>query len=340
MVSEEKDVEPIIPLGKMVSVLKCSLDWSGDAGLRIWHPSRGWLPVKDRGGCPHVPKELAMKLINEIEEKSKQEDDDRTSEVKKAEGGTRGEEEKWLQDFVDCHPVLRELPEKLKKRLVVPIEEKIGKIPGVNKRDRKRWYQKGVTVHLYSGEPGGFNLEAAVKEKGGDLRRLLEVDVKKGKEFDMVEDPMYSSLLRMAMDDVVEAVVCGPNCRTRSVLRHIPIPGQPDAPRPVRRWGGEEWGNWDNTSEERRKVEEDDVMLWRARSQLIIGGLFNHIYQRCSSWWSNQVLLRTILRWCRSGGLRSGRSFVKCMVGERFISTRAIGVERLRNQPQLVEAWS
>lgn len=264
MVSEEKDVEPIIPLGKMVSVLKCSLDWSGDAGLRIWHPSRGWLPVKDRGGCPHVPKELAMKLINEIEEKSKQEDDDRTSEVKKAEGGTRGEEEKWLQDFVDCHPVLRELPEKLKKRLVVPIEEKIGKIPGVNKRDRKRWYQKGVTVHLYSGEPGGFNLEAAVKEKGGDLRRLLEVDVKKGKEFDMVEDPMYSSLLRMAMDDVVEAVVCGPNCRTRSVLRHIPIPGQPDAPRPVRRWGGEEWGNWDNTSEERRKVEEDDVMLWRA----------------------------------------------------------------------------
>ena len=264
MVSEEKDVEPIIPLGKMVSVLKCSLDWSGDAGLRIWHPSRGWLPVKDRGGCPHVPKELAMKLINEMEEKSKQEDDDRTSEVKKAEGGARREEEKWLQDFVDCHPVLRELPEKLKKRLVVPIEEKIGKIPGVNKRDRKKWYQKGVTVHLYSGEPGGFNLEAAVKEKGGDLRRLLEVDVKKGKEFDMVEDPMYSSLLRMAMDDVVEAVVCGPNCRTRSVLRHIPIPGQPDAPRPVRRWGGEEWGNWDNTSEERKKVEEDDVMLWRA----------------------------------------------------------------------------
>ncbi len=265
MVSEEKNVEPIIPLGKMVSVLRCSMDWAEDSGLKIWHPVHGWLSIRERGGCPHVPREMAMKLIQEIEDIQKAVQGglkDGCQEIKKAEEQLR-EEERWLQEFVECHPVLKRLPEGLKKRLVVSIPEKVGKIPGVNKRAKKQWYKKGLTVHLFSGEPTGYHLEKALKEQGGDERRLLEVDIKKGPEFDMVEDPMYSYLLRLAMDDVIEAVICGPNCRTRSVLRHFPIPDQPDAPRPVRRWGGEEWGNRDNTEDE-RKVEEDDLMMWRS----------------------------------------------------------------------------
>ena len=103
-----------------------------------------------------------------------------------------------------------------------------------------------------------------MKEQGGDEKRLLEIDIKKGAEFDMVEDPMYASLLRLSLDDTIEAVVCGPNCRTRSVLRHFPIPDQPDAQKPVRGWGGEEWVLRSNSDEERKKVEDDDLMLWRA----------------------------------------------------------------------------
>lgn len=218
--------------------------------------------MKQRGGCPHVPKDLAMKLIEEIEEKVTSEEGEDLHEVKKAEE-KRMQEERWLQDFVECHPVLKKLPEKLKKKLV-KIPEKAGKIPGVNRRAKKRWYQKGLIVHLYLGEPSGFNLEKALKEQGGDEKRLLEIDIKKGAEFDMMEDPMYASLLRLSLDDTIEAVLCGPNCRTRSVLRHFPIPDQPDAPKPVRGWGGEEWGLKSNSDEERKKVEDDDLMLWRA----------------------------------------------------------------------------
>ena len=58
--------------------------------------------------------------------------------------------------------------------------------------------------------------------------------MKNGDEWNMLEDDLYTQLLRLAMDDAVEGVVCGPNCRTRSVLRHFPIPGNPEAPRPVR----------------------------------------------------------------------------------------------------------
>ena len=58
-------------------------------------------------------------------------------------------------------------------------------------------------------------------------------------------------------------LIGGPNCRTRSVLRHIPIPGQPTAPRPIRRWGGEEYGIEEATAEELQKLYEDDVLMWR-----------------------------------------------------------------------------
>ena len=65
------------------------------------------------------------------------------------------------------------------------------------------------------------------------------------------------------MEGKINAIVGGPNCRTRSLLRHIPIPGQPSAPRPIRRWGGEEFGIHDATEEEKQKLHEDDVLMWR-----------------------------------------------------------------------------
>ena len=142
MVADDEKVEPIIPLGKMIMVLKRSMDWTEESGLTVWHPNHGWLPVKQRGGCPHIPKDLAMKLIEEIEEKVTSEEGEDLHEVKKAEE-KRMQEERWLQDFVECHPVLKKLPEKLKKKLVVKIPEKVGKIPpGVN-RSQEEVVSKG-----------------------------------------------------------------------------------------------------------------------------------------------------------------------------------------------------
>ena len=54
-------------------------------------------------------------------------------------------------------------------------------------------------------------------------------------------------------------VIAGPNCRTRSVLRHYPR-----APRQVRAWKGEEHRLADLTPAEKTQVEEDDILLWRS----------------------------------------------------------------------------
>lgn len=64
---------------------------------------------------------------------------------------------------------------------------------------------------------------------------------------------------------MIDAVISSPNCRTRSVLRRYPIEGAPagGGPRPLRTWQ-EPFGKDDLSEEERSKVEEDDLMMWRS----------------------------------------------------------------------------
>ena len=62
----------------------------------------------------------------------------------------------------------------------------------------------------------------------------------------------------------------GPNCRTRSVLRHYPRPDWPGGgPVPVRSWE-EPWGKSTNSPEEQKKVLEDDILMWRGLMLYII----------------------------------------------------------------------
>ena len=83
---------------------------------------------------------------------------------------------------------------------------------------------------------------------GGSVDTLVEVDILRGENHDMLSDhAVYSGLVRAALEGKINALVAGPNCRTRSLLRHIPIPGKPEAPR---RWGGEEFGVVDATEDE------------------------------------------------------------------------------------------
>ena len=262
MVSPEQEVEPIVPLGRLVRVLGCTLEWNQEGGMVLNHPQRGAIRTRDRGGCPHIPKDMALQLIEELEGATSA-GDEGLIEARKIEGEKR-EEEIWIKDFVKTHPVLSQLPPHIQDELIkIPSQNATG-LPGVNKRRRKRWAKHGVTLHLYSGPNEGFTLSRALQEAGGDEALILEVDLKNGPEWDMVGEGVYEVLLRLALDDEVRGVVCGPNCRTRSILRHIPIPGNPRAPRPVREWGGGEWGREDMTREERKKVHDDDIMLWRA----------------------------------------------------------------------------
>ena len=131
----------------------------------------------------------------------------------------------------------------------------------MNRRQGNLLKRDGFIAHIYSGEPHGFTLARAWKQQGGVPSHLLEIDIKNGQGHDMLLDAgVYAGLMCAVLQDKVEAVVGGPNCRTRSVLRHYP---KENAPRPVRGWGGEEFGLFDLSKEEENQVTEDDILLWR-----------------------------------------------------------------------------
>ncbi len=168
----------------------------------------------------------------------------------------------WMKELVASHPVLRTLPEAVKSRLVVTPGE-WRSLPG-NKRLRKKWRRDGLVAHWFAGKEEGFTLKRAVQQQGGDHEALIEVDILRSSKQDLLEDGgLYAGFVRVALDGKLLGLLGGPNCRTRSVLRHYEMPDRPEAPRPIRRWGGEEHGIEEATKEEKQMIEEDDVMMWR-----------------------------------------------------------------------------
>ena len=213
MISQRQDVEPIIPMGQLVHQLGCSVDWTGDH-LKIFHPRRGALPVQMQQGCPQLPRKLALDLIAELELLNF---NGKMNEV------NYKEEVTWMKQLVETHPVLRQLPERIRERLVVEVGD--WKHIPVNRKQRKKFQRDGMILHMYSGENSGFTLGRAWKQCGGEPAQLFEIDIKNGAQFDLLDDVgIYSGLLRAVLDDKVHAITGGPNCRSRSVLRNYPIP--------------------------------------------------------------------------------------------------------------------
>ena len=176
----------------------------------------------------------------------------------------------WMVQLADAHPVLRELPEWLRCRLAVE-PGSWNFLPG-NARMRKRWQERGVLVHLCAGPDEGFTLRRALHQVGGTEAAddLLKIDILRGGDHDMLsDDGVYAGLIRAMLDGKIKALVAGPNCRTRSVLRHRPLPS--GRPRPVRGWGGREYGLPGLDPEEIQMLRDDDVMMWRTIFLYMIG---------------------------------------------------------------------
>ncbi|CAL1146617.1 unnamed protein product [Cladocopium goreaui] len=109
----------------------------------------------------------------------------------------------------------------------------------------------------------------------GEASALLELDIKRGSHHDLSTDVgPYAALIRAALENKLKAIVDGTNCRSRSVLRHYKVPGQPDCPRPVRSWGGGEYGISGLTEAEKIMIQEDDLLLWR---MIFLAMVFNYI---------------------------------------------------------------
>lgn len=100
-------------MANLTSKLGFEVVWSGDQ-IALQHPTRGELEVTCMDGRPVIKRLLALDLIGEAEKC----------------GASRGHcninadrEQLWLQQLVDSHPILRELPEHVKAPLTTGIGE-------------------------------------------------------------------------------------------------------------------------------------------------------------------------------------------------------------------------
>ena len=250
----DEHAEPIVPMGLLTTALGCTVNWTKD-GLSVLHPQHGPLDIKLQNGCPVVPYSMALTLINELENLA-------TIGLKSLSGDPGDSEVQWLRRLVDEHPVFAPLPAHLRDALVEKPASNL--VPLGNRRLRKAWKKHGMMVHMYSGSNDGYTLKRAFHEVGGDKRLLHELDVLHGQpESDMSQTgAAYPLMLRLALDGMCKAWVGGPPCRTRSMLRHIEIPGI-DMPRPLRALNGQEFGREDLTEAEKNLVFQDDVLMLR-----------------------------------------------------------------------------
>eukprot|EP00435_Cladocopium_sp_Y103_P057763 s1049_g20.t1 len=157
MINQHEETEPIVPLGKLVNQLGCSVGWS-EEGL-----------------------EVALDIIQKLEE--------RAGKMKKVK--TKEEdEESWLRKLVEVYPVFKDLPQNVKRELVVMPSKDLTALPGMNRRRRRKIQKEGATIHLFAGEDEGYTLSQAVKGAGGDFQTPIELDVKRGEGRDMMK-PLF-----------------------------------------------------------------------------------------------------------------------------------------------------
>ena len=190
-----------------------------------------------------MPKNLALELIHEFERA------DALAKIKAAAAVTAAEEtskaHQWLRDRVELHSALRVLPAHLRDRL--PVRPGSWTSLPTNRHKRKRLMQ-GYVAHLYAGDAAGYTFEKATQERALG-RRVLELDIKRGEDRDLLNDQLYGALLWTTLDGALRGVIGGPNCRSQR----------------------EEYGLGDLSAKERQIVCEDDLLLWRLVFLGIVG---------------------------------------------------------------------
>ena len=157
---DDANVEPIVPIGKLIKELGCKFEWRGE-NCRLRHPLKGDIKVVVEDQCPLISSKEAHELIYELDQSKS------LSALRQSLMRDNSLEMDWLEKLVATHPTLAQLPERVKAKL-----ENLNLL-GVNRRIRKRWMREGVILHLYAGPDEGYTLKRAVKEAGGARCRSL-----------------------------------------------------------------------------------------------------------------------------------------------------------------------
>lgn len=200
MVAPTPDVEPIIPLGVLTSSLGCEVKWNEDR-IEVKHPHRGILKVTCKDGRPLISKTLALHLIEEAE---------RNQKPLCLNSINYDEVNNWMSRLIETHPVLKSLPEHLRRSLLVEVGE-WNDLP-LNKRMRKKYQKEGFVVHLFAGKDEGQTLRKTLDQCEGKEENLMELDILRDARHDFLKDKgAYSGLVRAALDGCLDGIVGGPN---------------------------------------------------------------------------------------------------------------------------------
>ena len=262
----ERDVAPIVPLGKAISELRCSLQWD-EEGCVFSHPTKGTLPIELRNGCPMVPKEVALELISELESaayrrqlrmkalsllRDKQWSTCTLQELLQKAGGDPEAEAVALMMYAKS--IFPQVPDELLESLVpsrvqVSSEEKTFEYTGLNRRVRRRVAKsKRVLVHLFSGVQSW-------KGANGDV--VLEIEQDKGR--DVLNESLFIYLIELILQGKVKGIIGGPPCTTFSRTR-----ARSPGPRIIRgRGGSERFGLQWLSSQENAQLQRDNVLILR-----------------------------------------------------------------------------
>ena len=244
-----EEAQTILPLGRLVSCLGCSLKWTR-GGLQLKHPKYGTIHTRIRAGCPEITNTVqAAALIAELESRKVEELREKTAELQDRLNAIRMMEVKkgdWRHDLAayaqeGCvvdglqtlykSPIFKDLPEDVLMGMVpnVEVNDKAGweylKALPVNRRVRKKLMRsRAWVVNLYGGrklkEDPVQMLNNRVNPDTNTEVVVVNAEILLDGGWD-VKGPAYKALMWGAMTSRIKGVIGSPPAKTYTGQRPL-----------------------------------------------------------------------------------------------------------------------
>ena len=248
-----KDVQSIIPFGKVIECLGCTLKWS-KGGFYLHHPRHGRIKTKVKNGCPEITDagqaaaiiaELEMKKVTELKERTQGLQNQLTAirmmEERKADWrvllakySEQGHSADGLQAMFSS-PIFSNLPAELRTTTAPTIETSSTagwnylKLLPLPRRMRKRLHKSSCWVlNMFAGEKKGDPIQALARTTSSSHQGevvVINVDWALSPAWNL-QGELYKALLWGAMNSRVKPVIASPPTGGLTDAQNTDVDGQ------------------------------------------------------------------------------------------------------------------